>query len=129
MLRDGGSLYVQEPVAAGSSFELLRPIDNETRVRGDAQDAIRRAAQGSFTSLASREIVMTVRYADFDALRAHMVSVDPARGVALDLHEGAVREAFEGLGRPVEGGYEFEQPLLIELLSRQRRGRVAVAAT
>jgi ubiquinone/menaquinone biosynthesis C-methylase UbiE len=118
VLRGGGSLYVQEPVAGGSAFELLRPVDDETEVRGAARDALHRAAEGTFTSIVRRELMLRVRYEDFDALRTHMVSVDPQRARALDEHEGVVRATFERLGRPVEGGYEFEQPLSVELMRR-----------
>ncbi len=118
VLRAGACLYVQEPVAAGSAFELLRPVDDETGVRREAQDALRRAAEGTFTSIERRELVLRVRYEDFDALRAHVVGVDPARAAALEENDGVVRATFQRLGRPVDGGYEFEQPLHVELMRR-----------
>src|SRR3546814_3979690 len=44
VLRRGGLLYVQEPLAEGSYFELMRPIEDETELRARAYDALRAAA-------------------------------------------------------------------------------------
>ena len=117
VLRDGGVLYVQEPLAHGSFFELVRRIDDETEVRAAAQDAISRAkSAGRLVELAVREAVITFSL-DFDAFRARMVSVDPARAVELNAHESALRDAFARLGRRVEDGYEFDQPFRANLFS------------
>ena len=118
VLRPGGDLYVQEPAPSGSAFELLRPVNDETEVRRAAQEALRRASEGAFSSIARRELLVHVRHTNLDALREHMVSVDPARGAVFDQHAGALQERFEVLGRPVDGGCEFDQKLLIELLRR-----------
>ena len=120
VLRDGGVLYVQEPVAEGPAFELLRRIEDETAVRAAALKALERSLDGPFELLASREIVLTVRHADLAALRAHMVSVDPARAASFDAQEDELGRAFERLGRGAEsGGREFDQPFRIELLRRR----------
>jgi len=115
VLRGGGVLYVQEPLAEGSFFELVRAVDDETEVRAAAQNALRRAqSAGRLVELASREALITVSL-DFDAFRARMVSVDPARAAELDGQEPALRAAFERLGRRVEDGYEFDQPFRANL--------------
>jgi SAM-dependent methyltransferase len=117
VLRRGGLLYVQEPLAEGSAFALLCPVEDETRARAAAQEAVGRAAQGQFVQLACREAVLTVRHADFDALRERILSVEPARAAAFAAHEPALHGAFEHLGHPAEGGgHEFEQPLRVHLL-------------
>jgi SAM-dependent methyltransferase len=116
MLRPGGLLYVQEPVARGSAFELLRPVEDETQVRRVAQEALGRAASGGLARLVSREALLTVRHADFDALRARTISVEPARAAAFSEQEPALRAAFQRLGHPAPGGgYEFDQPFAISL--------------
>ena len=115
VLRGGGVLYVQEPLAEGSFFELVRSVDDETGVRAAAQDALRRAvSDGQLVELASRDAVITFSL-DFDYFRARMVSVDPAREVELDEHEPALRAAFERLGRHVQDGHEFDQPFRANL--------------
>jgi ubiquinone/menaquinone biosynthesis C-methylase UbiE len=116
VLRTAGVLYVQEPLAQGPAFELLRPVNDETPVREAAQQALGRALQERFVELVGRDAVLTVRHPDFDALRAHTISVDPARAAAFDEHETALRTAFERLGRPLEGGgMEFDQEFRINL--------------
>lgn len=116
VLRRDGVLYVQEPLAEGSAFELLRPVEDETPTRAAAQQALGRALQGRFVQLVCREALVTRHHADFGALRAHMLSVEPARAAAIIEHERELRDAFERLGRPCESGFEFDQPLRIELL-------------
>jgi len=49
VVRKGGTVYVAEPIAAGSGFELHAPIDDETSVRDAAYDAIRSATARGFT--------------------------------------------------------------------------------
>jgi len=44
VLRPGGLLYVQEPLAEGDYFELMRPIEDETEVRARAYEALQAAA-------------------------------------------------------------------------------------
>jgi ubiquinone/menaquinone biosynthesis C-methylase UbiE len=115
VLRPSGVLYVQEPLAEGRFFELMRSVEDETQVRAAAQAALSRAAQGRLVELACREAVAPTRLADFDAFRALMISVEPARAAAFDEQEVALRAAFERLGRPAEGGYEFDQPFRVNL--------------
>jgi SAM-dependent methyltransferase len=116
VLRPGGVLYVQEPLAEGSAFDLMRLIDDETRVRQAAQEALSRALDGPFESLGCREASITVRHTDFAALRTRMISVHPARAAAIREHELELRASFERLGRPVTGGHEFDQPFRVNLL-------------
>jgi len=48
-----------------------------------------------------------------------VISVDPARAEAFDARREEIHEAFERLGRPLEGGgFEFDQPFRIELFRR-----------
>ncbi len=128
VLRASGVLYVQEPLAEGSAFEMLRHLDDETDVRGAAQQALARALEGRFAGLACHERLLVVHHHDFDALRARVLSVDPERAVAFAEHEAALHADFARLARPLEGGgYEFDQPFRINLLAlrgRIRQGRI-----
>ncbi len=122
VLRGDGLLYVQEPLAEGPSFELLRPVNDETPVRRAAQLALERASETRFAELVGRDVVLAVRHRDFDALRTHTVNVDPARAPAFAEHESALHDAFEHLGRPLEeGGYEFDQSFRINLFAVRMR--------
>ncbi len=119
VLRPAGTLYVQEPLARGPAFELLRPIDDETAIRAAALAALDRAPSSLWIRAESFELSSSVRHPDFATLRARVLAVDPARATAFDAHEHALRKTFRSLGRPAaEGGYAFEQPFRIELLRR-----------
>jgi hypothetical protein len=118
VLRPDGVVYVQEPLAQGPAFELLRPVNDETSVREAAQQALRRASDERFVELVGRDVVLTVRHRDFDALQTHTINVDPARAAAFDEHHAALHAAFERLGRPLEdGGMEFDQEFRINLFA------------
>lgn len=118
VLVPGGRLYVAEPIAAGPSFELVRPIDDETAVRAAAFAALRRAeAEGLFRRLDERLYRHAAHYRDVAAFRDKMLAVDPARAAALDADAGLAAR-FETLGRPVEEGRAFDQPMRATLLGR-----------
>jgi ubiquinone/menaquinone biosynthesis C-methylase UbiE len=120
VLRNGGLLYVQEPLTEGSAFELLRPVEDETAVRHAAQRALAKASEAGLVQIASRQAVLTLRHADFEQLRTRTIAVAPARAIAFEEQETDLRGHFEHLGRPVEGGYEFDQPFLVQLFERRR---------
>lgn len=118
ILAPGGRLYVAEPIAAGPSFELVRPIDDETAVRAAAFAALRRAeAAGRFRRLDERLYRHAARYRDLAAFREKMLAVSPGRAAALDADAGLAAR-FEALGRPVEEGRAFDQPMRATLLER-----------
>jgi ubiquinone/menaquinone biosynthesis C-methylase UbiE len=121
VLRSNGALYVQEPLAQGAFFELTRLVEDETRVRAAAQEALRRAAERQFVELTRRDAVITVRLADLDSLRACMISVEPSRGAAIDEQELVLRAALQRLGRPGGDGYEFDQPVRVNLFGLKPR--------
>src|ERR1700733_14175425 len=108
VLRPRGLIYVQEPVATGEFHELMLPIEDETDMRAAAQSALDRAiARRRMTERSRRDAVVGMTFADFEALRALMVSVEPDRGAVIDAHEAVLREGFGHLGHTVEGGREF----------------------
>src|SRR3954463_12998872 len=66
VLRPGGLLYVQEPLAEGPYFELLRPVDDETAVRAAAHAAIGRAARHGLAHEREIRFDTEVVHAGFD---------------------------------------------------------------
>jgi ubiquinone/menaquinone biosynthesis C-methylase UbiE len=112
VLRPRGLIYVQEPVPTGEFHELMSPIEDETDMRVAAQAALDRAiARRRMTERSRRDAVVGMTFADFAALRALMISVEPERGALIHSHEAELHEGFERLGREVEGGREFELPV------------------
>ena len=118
VLRPDGVLYVQEPLAEGSFFELMRPVDDETEVRAAAQAALARAiGSGRRRVVDQRDGVVATALADFEAWRRLVESVEPARLEAVDANEPELRAAFERLSRPDGGGRVFDQPVRVMLLT------------
>jgi SAM-dependent methyltransferase len=120
VLRSGGLLYVQEPVAEGEFFELGRPVEDETHVRAAAQAALGRAlGGGALEEVSRRELMLTIRLESFEAWRRMMTGVDPTRGPAVDALEESLRAAFDRFGHPAPaGGRAFHQPVSVAVARR-----------
>jgi SAM-dependent methyltransferase len=118
VLRAGGVIYVQEPLAQGEFFELAKAVDDETDIRAAAQAALDRAtAAGRLLERERRDVPVTMRLEDFEALRKMMVGVDPERADAIEAHEGHLRDAFDRLGHAAGAGREFEAPVRVRVLA------------
>lgn len=127
VLGEGGLLYVAEPLAEGANFELVQPVDDETRVRAAAYAALRAVGDGPVLR-AEAELLYDApsRYTDFAAFRAGMEAVDPARAAVFETREESLRTAFDRLGRRTAEGREFSQPMRVNLL-RPRRAAAGAA--
>lgn len=117
--RPGGAVYVQEPLPEGPFFALVRPVDDETRVRALAQEAIARAAAADGLEL-ERELRfdVPVRLAGFGALRDRLVLSDPSRAARFAEREASLREAYDELAGP-DGALELRSPVVAHLLRRR----------
>jgi ubiquinone/menaquinone biosynthesis C-methylase UbiE len=112
-----GEIFVFEPLTAGAHFELMRLIDDETLVRGQAQEAIERAVQeGWLTRTHSATLIEQVVYADVEALRRQMVAIDASRAATFSAVLDRVRRAFDATGIPCAGGRRFAQPFRLDVL-------------
>jgi SAM-dependent methyltransferase len=80
VLRDGGRVYASEPLLAGSFHELVRLIEDETEVRGAAQRVLDDPGAAGLRVVDVIEYDLRPAFPDFDALAAHIGSVDPHRG-------------------------------------------------
>jgi SAM-dependent methyltransferase len=119
VLREGGVLFVQEPLAEGEFFELMLAVHDETADRAAAQAALDRvsAPGGPLVETGRRDGTVATALADFHALHTMMVGVDPLRAPAIAAHELALREAFARSGRASARGREFEQPVRVRVLA------------
>lgn len=118
VLRPGGALYVQEPLAEGPYFELLRLIDDETAARRAAHDALRRAGDHGLRQLREVRFDARVVHADFDDFRDRVVLADASRAARFPVHETKMRERFASLAGVSDAGSEFRQPTRVNLLVR-----------
>jgi SAM-dependent methyltransferase len=118
VLRPGGLVYVQEPLAEGPYFELLRPVDDETEVRAAAHAAIGRAGRHGLAHEREIRFDSDVVHRGFDSFRDRVVLADAARAAAFDGIEDELRERFEASAEPVADGYRFRQPMRVDVLRR-----------
>jgi SAM-dependent methyltransferase len=120
VLRPGGSLYVVEPLAEGSYFELMSLVEDEREVRLAAQLAIAESGRAGLTAAARVEYVVELRLADLETLRRRFVSVDPDRAEVFDARRDEIAVALEHLGEPApDGGWCFLQPMRADLLRHE----------
>ncbi|XYD11796.1 hypothetical protein R1A27_27295 [Methylobacterium sp. NMS12] len=107
-----------EPLAEGSFFDALRPIEDETAIRAAAQDAIAAAlARGAYTCRRDATIARRERFDTLDAFLARVSAVDPAREATIRDRRPVVEEAFlKAAAREADGQFGLVQPLRIHVL-------------
>ncbi len=119
VVKPGGLVYVGEPVAEGPHFEVMRPIDDETRVRALALAAIRGAGACGLEQVQELTYIHTVRRDSFEQLKGHIGDIDPTRDAKLAEKEAEVRALFEAKGtRREDGTWIFDQPMRVNLLRK-----------
>lgn len=118
VLRADGLVCVAEPLTEGDYFELTRLVEDELDVRTAAQDALAGASVAGLERAATFEYDVRLCLADLAALRARLVSVDPARAASFDAREAELADAFARLGEAGERPGErcFRQPMRADVL-------------
>lgn len=119
VLRPDGLLYVQEPVADGPYFELLRPVDDETEVRAAAHAAIGRAERHGLRHERELRFDSEVEHRDVASFLDRVVLADAERARALSGIEDDLRTRFEATAeRGADGTFRFRQPMRVDVLRR-----------
>jgi len=118
VLRPGGVVYVAEPLAEGDFFELTCLVEDERAVRAAAQQALARAWLAGLERAITFEYDVRLCLTGVEALRARLVSVDPARATRFDALRGDIAPAFARLGEAGERAGErcFSQPMRTDVL-------------
>jgi SAM-dependent methyltransferase len=116
VLRYRGQVLVIEPVADGDYFELVRLIDDETRVRRLAFEAIHDEDAHGLRLDTERLFRMWSIYENIDRFVERMIEVDPARRTVIDDHRALIEQRFGECGKPDPGGYRFEMEIRGSLL-------------
>lgn len=117
-----GFLCVVEPGMDGTHFPVMRPFNNETRVRNAAQAALGNTARRLFREFELFLYVQYPRYADFEALVARVTGQTFNDILREQVETDAVRALFEA-GRTDAGDYRFEQPMLLDFYRGAARPR------
>lgn len=114
-----GPVLIVEPLAEGSYFEAMRPVEDETAMRAAALAAIAAAeAAQEVRRVASLTYDDTRRFADVGAFLAKVVAVDPARADAARANEAEVAALMARWGTPEGGQIRLAQPHTAMLLER-----------
>ncbi|GBD48603.1 SAM-dependent methyltransferase [Methylopila sp. Yamaguchi] len=114
-------IVIVEPLAEGTFFEAMRPLEDETAIRAAAQAALDHAcADGEPLILASIEEFERVEpFRDVEQFIERLVAVDPARRSALPAARGEVERLFATLSEPTALGATLRQPLRMHRLRRR----------
>ncbi|MBP2150383.1 class I SAM-dependent methyltransferase [Xanthobacter flavus] len=114
-----GPVLVVEPLAEGSYFEVLRPVEDETAIRSLAQEALSACLARGAARLVRRLDYDDVRHvAGVDGFLARAVAVDPARRDAAERHRDAVEAQLARWGVAEAEGIRLAQPHRALLLAR-----------
>jgi hypothetical protein len=118
-LRPGGVLYVQEPLAEGQYFEIVRIVDDETAARAAAARAVDAAAGRGLRRLHQVLFDAPVTHHHYGEFRERLLlQGDEARAAHAAEHDAALHAAFEAAGEPGPDGLRFRHPLRVDVLAR-----------
>ena len=119
VVRPGGHLYIQEPLADGDYFEMMQPIDDETEVRTHAYEALRTAlANPALEELEELVYLAPFREDSFEAFRDAVIAIDASRRPAVEAAGESLRQAFMTAGEQRDGAFWFDIPSRVNLLLR-----------
>lgn len=119
VVRPGGRIMVVEPLAAGSFFAALRPVEDETAARPAAQRAIEQAlATGVMRLLRLEEFNRREAFEGLDPFLERIAAADRSRTAVIAERRAAIAGAFEAAAARDEAGrYVLEQPLRAHVLT------------
>ncbi|WP_186388125.1 class I SAM-dependent methyltransferase [Stappia sp. TSB10P1A] len=109
-----GALIVVEPLARGSFFEVMRPVEDETQIRAAALRALEADIASGTWQVARHDTYD--RLSDFAALEefiAYLVAVDPARKAVADERRAELDALFRAKATASEKGFRLIQPLTL----------------
>ncbi len=117
VLKPGGVVCVSEPLAEGAHFELQKPVHDETEARASALKAIKGAAG----LVEEKEITYTqpVRHAGYLDFRDRMCAINPHCVAIFEERDGELRANFERIGEKAGDGYDFDQPMRVNVLRKR----------
>ena len=123
VLRPGGVLVVVEPLARGSFFEVMRPVEDETAIRAEAMAALEaRIAKGDCELRQKVVYDRTTTFVMLDDFIAYLVAVDPTRREVADARRAELEALFERHATLSAKGRLLVQPLMLVELGAPSRG-------
>ncbi|MDE8349261.1 MAG: class I SAM-dependent methyltransferase [Acidocella sp.] len=114
-----GFLCVVEPAMTGTYFPVMRPYNDETKVRTHAQAALKRSAGAIFADAEFFEYVQRPSYDSFASLVTRVTGQTFNNINREHVETDEVRALFNA-GKVADNRYVFEQPLLLNLYRHPR---------
>lgn len=115
----GGLVIVVEPLAQGSFNDVLKLIDDETRIRALAQEALVEAAEEvEFEPVESLTFTRRETYDGFETFVVRATSADPARNAVVARDRARIEAAFRRFAVREGDRYGLDQPLKADALRR-----------
>lgn len=119
VLRAEGRLIVIEPLAQGSFFEAMRPVDDETGIRAQALAALAALAGGPSCRLVEDTVYpRESALAGVEDFLAYLLRADPARATAIAKLRPVIERTFHDNAESLRDGYLLTQPLLRRVFVR-----------
>jgi SAM-dependent methyltransferase len=119
VLKPGGTLYVSEPLAEGSYFEVVKPVHDETEVRRRAHESLGTAAEFGFDPVSEIFHLNPMPMKSFEAFRTRIETVNPETRPRFEALDGPLREAFARSGRQTGDGWLFDQPMRVNIFRKR----------
>ena len=112
-------IVIMEPIAEGPYDTIMKSIDDETIIRGQAIDAIATYLNGqSGFERTTIEYTVNERVESYENMRAELISIDSSRADLFDRLEGKIKELFDKYAVKAESGYTIAQPMRIDVLQK-----------
>lgn len=116
----GAKIIIVEPLAAGTFFAALRPIEDETEIRAAAQAAIARAVSAGRLQEASRhDIIRRDAFPTIEPFLQRVIDADEDRRPVIVANRTEIEAAFQAAAeRDGNGAYKLEQPIRAFILRK-----------
>lgn len=119
VIKPNGLMIVIEPLARGSFFEVMRIVDDETKVRHEALTALDALNGATSCTLIENNVYMreTV-FNDIQQYFDYLLRAEPMRAATIKAKRGLVTTAFHDHAQKTDRGFLLLQPLLRRVYSR-----------
>jgi ubiquinone/menaquinone biosynthesis C-methylase UbiE len=111
VLKPGGRLHIVEPYPFGSMFEVVRLVEDETRVRTHSHEVLGALGDRSeFTLIDKKDYVLTREYPDFETFLNKIVVNNPERAAVFPAVRDRMEKTFNRELDEVDGRRVLHQP-------------------
>lgn len=119
VLKPGGVAYIQEPVAQGAYYQVMKIIDDEALVYEGVERQLRDGLDGLPISVSKRvRFKIMHQFTGIDEMKASILRVDPRRQVAFDQREKEFLHLFDEHADQTGGGFCFDHHYRVTVLQR-----------